>query len=412
MSIALLTPAEVARALRVRDLTDPAEGPHALQRIVDDIVAALVRAWRCERACPPRLARRVACTTTTTRSGYTPDAVTRDARVHAVRVGDRGAAQPYLGAGAGRAASARREKAESSGRDVLARVPGNRLPPGLDRPTAHRAPRTSSTCGASRAIAALDTGDLKEMIEIVVRAALPGAEYRVEARDHPYTTEGLQIDVAERRRVGRDRRVRPRRRPMCSRGAGVAGTGLAMGLGLDRILMLRKGIADIRLLRAEDPRIAGQMRDLGLYRPVSNRPAITRDLSIAVPDDDAAEELGDRVARRARRDTGDTSAVETRSRRSPSSPRPPVPTSRPIARRTDRVCSPARRTCSCASCSGIRPGRSRAKRRTGSATRSSTHCTAVRRPGRRGSALSAEDSRRCGPTIEVERQRRSPSRIS
>ena len=68
-----------------------------------------------------------------------------------------------------------------------------------------------------------------------------------------------------------------------------------MGLGLDRILMLRKGIADIRLLRAEDPRIAGQMGDLAVYRTVSNRPAITRDLSIAVPDDDAAEELGERV---------------------------------------------------------------------------------------------------------------------
>ena len=37
------------------------------------------------------------------------------------------------------------------------------------------------------------------------------------------------------------------------------------------------------------------MRDLGLYRPVSNRPAIARDLSIAVDDTDAAEELGDRV---------------------------------------------------------------------------------------------------------------------
>ena len=135
----------------------------------------------------------------------------------------------------------------------------------------------------------LDAGDLKEMIEIVVRAALPGAEYRVEARVHPYTTEGLQIDVQNG-----DEWVEIGECGLAGahvlRGAGVGGTGLAMGLGLDRILMLRKGIADIRLLRAEDPRIAGQMRDLALYRSVSNRPAITRDLSIAVPDDDAAED--------------------------------------------------------------------------------------------------------------------------
>ena len=53
---------------------------------------------------------------------------------------------------------------------------------------------------------------------------------------------------------------RPRR---SSPGPASHGTGLAMGLGLDRLLMLRKGIADIRLLRcAADPRVAAQMRDL------------------------------------------------------------------------------------------------------------------------------------------------------
>ena len=41
----------------------------------------------------------------------------------------------------------------------------------------------------------MTVGDLKEMVEIVVGAALPGAEWRVEPRVHPYTTEGLQIDV-------------------------------------------------------------------------------------------------------------------------------------------------------------------------------------------------------------------------
>jgi hypothetical protein len=34
-------------------------------------------------------------------------------------------------------------------------------------------------------------------------------------------------------------------------------------MGLDRMLMLVKGIPDIRLLRSADPRIAGQMRDPG-----------------------------------------------------------------------------------------------------------------------------------------------------
>jgi hypothetical protein len=36
-------------------------------------------------------------------------------------------------------------------------------------------------------------------------------------------------------------------------------SGLALGMGLDRLVMLRKGLDDIRLLRSTDPRIADQM---------------------------------------------------------------------------------------------------------------------------------------------------------
>jgi phenylalanyl-tRNA synthetase alpha chain len=72
-------------------------------------------------------------------------------------------------------------------------------------------------------------------------------------------------------------------------------SGLALGLGLDRALMLRKGIGDIRLLRSDDPRVAAQMLTLDRYQQVSSMPATRRDLSIAVAADVSAEELGDRV---------------------------------------------------------------------------------------------------------------------
>jgi phenylalanyl-tRNA synthetase alpha chain len=72
-------------------------------------------------------------------------------------------------------------------------------------------------------------------------------------------------------------------------------SGLAMGIGLDRVLLLRKRMSDIRLLRATDPRIASQMLDLSPYREVSSMPPVRRDLSIAVRADLAVEELGDRV---------------------------------------------------------------------------------------------------------------------
>jgi phenylalanyl-tRNA synthetase alpha chain len=80
-------------------------------------------------------------------------------------------------------------------------------------------------------------------------------------------------------------------------GSGLPGgaSGLAMGLGLDRLVMLAKGMDDIRLLRSADPRVAVQMRDLTPYWPVSAMPAVRRDLSVAVAADLDAELLGDRV---------------------------------------------------------------------------------------------------------------------
>ncbi len=72
-------------------------------------------------------------------------------------------------------------------------------------------------------------------------------------------------------------------------------SGLALGMGLDRLPMLRKSIPDIRILRSTDDRVSRQMNGLEPYRPVSDLPALTRDLSVAIADDDDAEQLGDQV---------------------------------------------------------------------------------------------------------------------
>ena len=63
----------------MRDLTDPCEGSHAIQRLLDDIVAALQRAWGCETliARGPRI---VSVADNYDRLGYDRDAVTRDTR--------------------------------------------------------------------------------------------------------------------------------------------------------------------------------------------------------------------------------------------------------------------------------------------------------------------------------------------
>jgi phenylalanyl-tRNA synthetase alpha chain len=303
VSVQLLTADEVTRALAVRDLTDPREGSHAMQRLVDDIVGALARTWRCETLVwrGPRI---VDITANYDALGYAPDAVTRDARYTRYTAPGR-MLRSHTSAMIPEAL--RRVGADAS--DVLVACPGmvyrrdaiDRLHTGT--------PHQLDVWRVARD-AVMTTGDLKEMIEVVVRVALPGAEWRVEPRLHPYTTDGLQLDV-----LNGDEWVEIAECGLAAQhvleGSGIGdATGLAMGLGLDRLLMLRKGIADIRLLRATNARVASQMQDLSLYRPVSNRPAIVRDLSIAVDEHDDDELLGDRVRDALGADADSVEAVE------------------------------------------------------------------------------------------------------
>jgi phenylalanyl-tRNA synthetase alpha chain len=293
-----LSPEAVARALALRDLTDPREGPHAMQLVVDDIVGALRRAWRGD-VVVYRGARIVDVADNYDVLGYDTAAITRDAR-YTRYVTDTTMLRSHTSALVPPALRL------LDGPGVVA-CPGivyrrdsiDRLHTG----TPHQLDVWRVAEGEP-----LTVGDLKEMIELVVRAALPGADWRVEPRVHPYTTDGLQIDVLNGDEWVEIGECGLAARHVLAAGGHAGASGVAMGLGLDRMLMLRKGIADIRLLRAVDPRVVTQMRELSLYRPVSNLPAISRDVSITVADDLDTELLGDRV-REALGDDAD--AVET-----------------------------------------------------------------------------------------------------
>jgi phenylalanyl-tRNA synthetase alpha chain len=141
----------------------------------------------------------------------------------------------------------------------------------------------------------LGEADMGEMITVLLGALAPGRESVQHPRDHPYTTAGRHIDVAH---AGGWVEVwecgLAARRVLA--GAGLSSrSGLALGMGLDRLLMLVKGIPDIRLLRSADARVASQMLDLTPYRPVSAMPAVRRDLSVAVDAEPDDEILGDRI---------------------------------------------------------------------------------------------------------------------
>lgn len=294
MSVNALDRGALERALAIRDLTDPAQGASALQLIIDQVVSALSDLWSCStwlRRGPPIV--EVADNYDVLR--YPPDDITRAARYtryvderRVLRTHTTAMVPPLL-----------RQLAEHyRPHDLLLACPGityrrdviDRLHTGEP----HQMDLWRIRCGSPR----LERADLESMIDAVIRAALPGREYRVHATEHCYTLQGLQIDVREHDdtwvEIGECGLSHPEVLAMCGLDPSHT-SGLAMGLGLDRLIMLRKGIDDVRLLRSDDPRVKRQMLDLVPYHPVTRMPSIRRDLSIVIDASTTEELLGDQI---------------------------------------------------------------------------------------------------------------------
>jgi phenylalanyl-tRNA synthetase alpha chain len=283
-----LTPDQLRQALTLADLTDPAYGPHCMQEMVAGATGALRDRW----ACPVlvhRPGRVVAVADNYDALGYPPDGPSRDRRY--TRYVDAGRLLRSQTSAA--VPSALRELAPTAPDDVLVCAPGLVYRrDAIDRLHVGEPHQLDLWRVAARRM----TGaDLHAMIAAVVDALLPGARWRATPASHPYTQDGREVEVlaggewVELLECGLAH-------PHVLAAAGLgAHSGLAMGIGLDRAVMLRKGIADIRLLRSEDPRVAAQMRDLEPYREVSAQPPARRDVSIACAPGLTDEDLGDAV---------------------------------------------------------------------------------------------------------------------
>lgn len=72
-------------------------------------------------------------------------------------------------------------------------------------------------------------------------------------------------------------------------------SGLALGLGLERLVMIVKNIADIRTLYSSDIRIKEQLTNLKKYKEVSKQPVLKRDLSLCVDNEAMLEEITEKI---------------------------------------------------------------------------------------------------------------------
>jgi phenylalanyl-tRNA synthetase alpha chain len=294
----------------MRDLTDPAQGPHAIQQVLDAAVSALTSPWSSsvvvERASPI-----VSVEDNYDRLHYPSDGAARDAR-HTRYLSATRALRTQTSA---MIPSLLRRLAADPARpdDVLLVCPGIVYRrDAIDR--LHTGEPHQADLWRIRRGGPLGLSDLAEMIGLVTRAVAPGRPVSALPASHPYTLEGRQIDVRDRGawvEIGECGLALPAL--LAESGLPSGSSGLAMGLGLDRLVMLAKGLDDIRLLRSEDARIAGQMRDLEPYRPVSRHPPIRRDLSVVVALDADAEALGDRVREALGPQAEDVEAIEVLS---------------------------------------------------------------------------------------------------
>lgn len=143
--------------------------------------------------------------------------------------------------------------------------------------------------------------DLLELVEIVVGTVgeILGSKlkYRCNETSHNYTEEGIEVEVLYNGKWLEILECGLSGKKLLSQ-SGLDPkeySGLALGMGLDRLAMLSKKISDIRVLRAKDDRIQSQMYDLSPYKEVSKQPAIKRDFSIAVDSETVFEELCEKI---------------------------------------------------------------------------------------------------------------------
>lgn len=265
------------RALAQRDLTSPQAGPHALQHLIADAHTALAEHWRCRR----QLQRG----SLTVPQHTTPDLARPLPAGLGLRPHMRALLPELL---ATHALDAPEDLLLISPGQVYRRSP---IAP-LYSSEPHQLELWRLHCGRLSSI------ELANMLRTVMSTLLPGRSYRLLPAARPHLSHGMRIDLLSAEgwiTIGRTGLLAAS--VLSSAGLDAAThSAIGMSLGLDRILMLRKGVPHIQLLRSELPAIAEQMLDLRPFElPAGDASPLVRELPLAPTAGYDAAELADQI---------------------------------------------------------------------------------------------------------------------
>lgn len=282
MSIPLTPNSTIQQALAQRDLTRPDTGPHALQELVTAAHTALAKRWNCQR----QQHRNSAII-------QIPDAPSERIAHHSERCLAPGVLlRPHLRI---QLPDLLATQALSPADDLLLVCPGMVYRRSPLTPLHASEPHQLDLVRLKRGN--LSTIELAEMLQTVLGTLLPDHRYRLLPTPKPHLSCGMRIElVADTGWIEIGHAGLLTDSTLVSAGLDPSNmSALGMTLGLDRILMQRKGLPHIRLLRSETPAIAEQMLDLQPYRPLIDAPALIRELELTIDAPDSDEDIADRI---------------------------------------------------------------------------------------------------------------------
>lgn len=285
-----LTKEQLEKDLSIRDLSDEQQGPHAMQNLMNEVLDALAKYWKC----PVTVYREspiVSVEDNYDRLGIDKESVLRS-EIYTRYIDDDHVLRTMASTMVPRGLQSIKDDIKPS--RLLACVGLVYRRDQIDK--IHSGVHHQMDLWYTTETLVSEE-DMQAMINIIVEVVTgrKNAKYEVIQKVHPYTLNGREIDV-----IWNGRPVEILEcgltNPKILEENGCSGKyGLALGLGLERILMVRKNIKDIRLLRSENEKVQAQMLDLEEYKEVSCMPPVVRDISVVVPKTLDIELLGDMI---------------------------------------------------------------------------------------------------------------------